>query len=121
MWTYSKPNKTQLYFFDLAKQEAQKSPMRKSKHGAVLVQGGKVLFKGYNYDFGQKMMHGQYSLHAEVNVILQGTRAKLNFKGVNIYVVRLGHDGKLWSSKPCKNCQKLINKCCIDNVFYSER
>jgi len=122
MITYSKPNKTQLFFFELARQEAKKSTVKKSKHGAVLVQGSKVLFTGYNYDFGHKIMHGRYSLHAEANVILQARHAGYKtLKGMSLYVVRVGYDNKLWCSKPCTNCRNLIGKCNVNQTFYSER
>ena len=102
------------------------------KHGAVAVRYGSVVAQGYNYDFGQEIMHGHYSVHAEVNVILECKKQKIDLSEVDIYVIRLKTQkirprrGKpytkvlgIQNSAPCENCARMKDRYGARRIFYS--
>lgn len=114
------PSKTISEIMELAKQEALKSTMY-YKHGAVIFRGRDILSMGYNYDFGQKILHGKFSVHAEVDAIMNAIKAKKDIKGATMVVVRVAYkrDNKYVNSKPCENCARCILKNEIGTVFYT--
>ncbi len=80
------------------------------RHGAVVVRDNKIASVGYNYDFGNKIKHGKYSIHAEVDAILKSP--PIIYDSV-LYVVRVKTmDGKIvgvHNSNPCDNCISFCN------------
>jgi deoxycytidylate deaminase len=73
---------------DLAQELAKKSDMEKSKHGAVIVNGKKIIGMGYNCYCKNKKC---YSDHAEVNAILDAIKnyGKESLHNSVLYVVRI--------------------------------
>lgn len=106
---------------ELAKAEAHKSTVQKSKHGAVVVgERGKVLATGFNRNVIS--CRGQLSIHAEVDAISKCNPRDLD--GAVLFVIRLSPyleqtTGRLGTSRPCKNCEKYILRRGIKQVFYS--
>lgn len=113
-------NKRRREYLQIAGEIALKSSMR-SKHGAVLVKNGEIIAEGYNYDYNQDTYHGHYSVHAEVNVLLQARNKKiLDLSDTDLYVVRVSKaTGNFMLSKPCKNCTRMSIKYGIRCVYYS--
>lgn len=112
-------NKKRIEYFEIAASEAFQSEMD-FKHGAVLVKNNEIIAKGCNYNFGEKICHGVYSVHAEVNVLQEAKRMKIDMKNVDLYVVRVSNlTGEFMISYPCKNCQKMIEKCNVRRTYYS--
>lgn len=106
------------YYFDYAKKLAKKSTMVK-RHGCVITKNGKIISTGYNTNFHCKK-NGHWSIHAEVAAIMSCN--PLYLKNATLYVLRLGYENspnELMSSTPCKNCEKVIRKYKIKNIFYS--
>lgn len=105
----------------LAAEEALKSE-HSTKHGAVVVKGGKIISSGRNqwctFDKISNFKARIWSIHAEMNA-LNGLPKSVT-KGADIYVVRVSpkHHG-LMNSKPCVICSSLIRKAGIRNVYYS--
>ncbi len=114
------PSKSIYTIMEIAKKEALKSAMN-YKHGAVIFKGREILAVGHNYDFGQQVMHGRYSVHAEVEAILNAIKAKKDIKGATMVVVRVAwrRHNKYVNSKPCDRCARCIIKNEIGTVFYS--
>ena len=114
------PSKTISTFMELAKQEALKSTMN-YKHGAVIYKGQEIISTGYNYDYGQEILHGKYSVHAEVCAIMNALKAKKNLEGTTMVVIRIAwkRNNRYVNSKPCENCANCIIKHKIGTVFYS--
>lgn len=75
------------------------------KHGAVVVRGGRVLSIGYN----------KGKIHAEVDALKKVSDPS----GTTLYVVRIGHDGKLRLSRPCNNCLNYAINCGVKRIVYS--
>lgn len=90
------------------------------RHGAVIVDGSKVLATGFN----QLKTHRKLAsftkhpyLHAETAAIL---RAGLDAcEGSDLYVVRIDRRGHLAESCPCETCQAVINEAGLRHVYYT--
>jgi deoxycytidylate deaminase len=93
------------------------------KHGCIAVLNGDIVASSFNYDYGQEILHGHYSVHAEVGVILECKRRKIPLEQVDLYVVRIYTRNKqvfqLSNSKPCRNCERMCRKNGVKNVYYS--
>lgn len=92
------------------------------RHGCIIVKGGRVIGRGYNVyktnPFIASENHmDRCSVHAEVAAI-KNVRGSL--KGATIYVARINKRGEVRYSKPCSNCQSVINECGIRKVLWSE-
>lgn len=97
----------------------------RSKHGACLVRGNKILCM-------QKNIYGKdfksFSLHAEV-MIGKRINQKLKIKdyskfSYDLWVLRYSnHKSKCLESKPCYNCIKYIKKSMpyVKNIIYSTK
>lgn len=114
------PTKLIFTMMEVAKQEALKSVMN-NKHGAIIFKGHEVISTGHNYDFGQQILHGKFSVHAEVDAIMNAIKAKKEVKGANMVVIRINWraNNEYINSKPCNNCAKCIINHGIHKVFYS--
>lgn len=110
---------------------AKKSDMN-NKHACIIIDcKGKIISSGFNRSLNKsKSEYGDYtrknkvSKHAEENALRNVDLKKLN--GAKLYVIRYGiHDTNplLMNSKPCKNCERLIEKCIrnygLEKVYYS--
>ncbi len=96
------------------------------KHGCAVLHHGKIISKGYNFNKVQ-YLHSSHrpggslsrsvccSTHAEMSAIisLQGKKAD------TLLVVRVGKDGTLRDSKPCKYCYEFILRSGIKKIYYS--
>ena len=90
---------------------ASVSDMRQ-KHGAVLVNGGRVISFGINTlrNSVQQHTHVPYdaiSSHAEVACLSGLTFAST--KGGKLYVARISYGGNIANSKPCAACFRYIS------------
>jgi deoxycytidylate deaminase len=108
--------------FQIAIAEAKKSEMF-FQLSAVIFRNKKILAIGYNYDFDQKIVHGQFSVHAEQNAINSAKKNKINIKGADMLVIRLSnhkYDNKMFNNaKPCNKCQYHISKNKLNKVYYT--
>lgn len=114
-------SKKQKAYMNVARFLATKSDLR-HKHGAVVVKSGRVLGMGYNKHRNSPsvIMEGRHRLdcgyHAEAVAIKEaGEKAR----GATIFVARINRNGSDLLSKPCENCQKLIEESGIKNVIFT--
>jgi len=116
----NRPSKTITEIMELAKIEALKSGMY-YKHGAVIFRGKDIISVGHNFDFGQQIIHGKFSVHAEVDAIMNASKAKKSVKGATMVVARIAwmRNNVFGNSKPCDNCAEFIIKNKICTVFYT--
>jgi len=103
---------------------AQQSDSGRACHGAVLVKGGNIINAGHNKwaysSFGKRFRHrgkGISTLHAELATILNLDRSVT--QGADIYVVRVGSEGKFKMSKPCPMCETALKHVGIKRVYYT--
>ena len=83
------------------------------KHGAVVVQNGKVVSSGFNKSTGR--YPSMHTLHAEMAAI----KMCANPVDSHVYVVRVNSQGELANSKPCKRCYRFMLKHGISRVWWS--
>jgi deoxycytidylate deaminase len=87
-------SKRQEMICNIAEELAKKSDMEKSKHGAVIVNGKKIIGMGYNRYCKNKKC---YSDHAEVDAILNAIKnyGKESLYNSELYVVRISKGGNI--------------------------
>lgn len=122
--TPKKINSKQTYYFNYASNIALNSNMFQ-KHGAIIVYKKNIVATGFNSYSNLKK--NNFSIHAEINAInnfiKKYDKSLLHF--CELYVVRISpsiYNSKeylLKYSKPCINCQKIINKFNIPKIYYS--
>lgn len=125
-------------FFNEAIEIAKKSPV-KHRHGCVIIYENKIIGKGYNTyrKSGNyliyKDINGTLTKHAEIMAIFDVCK-EIGYKKwkkiaskCTLIVVRLPEKqcenitlDECMNSKPCKECNKKINKDNIGIIYYSE-
>ncbi len=89
------------------------------KHSACIIKKNKILSIGYNYHL-TKNIGNKYTVHAEVSSILNLPKQyRRDLQDCELIVIRIGGDGEIRCSKPCKNCMDFINKHKIKKIRYS--
>ena len=122
-------------FATIALNEANKSQMKYHKHGCVAVVGGHIIEKGFNSERCQSndgFLQDTCSCHAEVDVMRKldkrFNKKQYNLSGrnmkacgrINLYVVRLGNNGKQFKeSAPCSNCSTIMKSLNIKYIIWS--
>ena len=111
----------------LAAKEARRSRCN-NQHGAVVAKKNRVLGKGCNMykshpKWGAERIDTRHSLqfftiHAEANAIRRAVNKGIDVRGATIYVTRTGSQSQL--SRPCADCQKLIEEYGIRKVVYTD-
>lgn len=88
-----------------------------------MVKGGAVQSVGYNKlytaphlvsDESERLLR-RISIHAEMDAVRQCGDPH----GTTLYVARLGRNGKVSLSKPCKNCEKELAALGVRRVIYT--
>jgi len=121
--------------FEYARIEGKKSPM-KSKHGCVIVRGGKILAAGHNHykinnpeliiRYSEKCDIKSCALHAEIHALFLLIQTnmydmkKLQFGRLQLYVARASTtNDDYMNSKPCENCISILKNYQISKIYYS--
>ncbi len=113
-------NKQKAYM-NMARYLASKSSQR-HKHGAVVVKSGRVLGTGFNKQRNHPHVipngkhREQCGRHAEFVALKE---AGTNTRNATIFIARINRKGDDLLSKPCINCQKLIEESGIKNVIFT--
>lgn len=114
---------------------AQLSSQYKSRHGAIIVRGGKTLSGGWNkakytrtvikaktiqVPQGDCIVSKQsdWTRHAEIDAIRNFPNPE-DLKGCDLYVSRIKKNGKSGLSAPCPLCMAEIRSVGIKRVFFS--
>ena len=118
------------YFIEEARELANRSPLKISNHGAVVIYRGKIVGRGFNKQCVENINKiNRFSVHAEVDAINNALRkiSLDNLKKSTLIVVRKikrvdNTDiffGDMGLSAPCPCCTKFINRCQIKKIYYS--
>ena len=88
---YNDLSKKQKNICDAAKELAKKSDMEKSQHGAIIVNGSKILGEGFNHHYNDNNKKKCYSCHAEVVAIVDAIKkyGKESLYNSELYVIRI--------------------------------
>lgn len=85
--------------------------------GACIYKKNTIISTGFNKSLHcgptKYLPKANFSIHAEADALF-GISRRLTY-GASIFIYREGN--KL--AKPCKNCQKLLNKAGISHIYYS--
>lgn len=106
-------------YISIAIEEAHKSILR-AKLGCVAVVSGKIVARGYNnYQTHSRdgLIKKVCSCHAEIAVLRKCLRRNINGK-INLYVIRVTHDGDFACSAPCMQCTEVMQDFNIKNITY---
>ena len=113
---------TQKKWLEVAKSAAVNSTCR-SKHGAVIVSGGRILSVGIN----RSRLANSYanwwedgpapSTHAEVSAIKQCKGVDLS--NATIYIARVNRRGDEMMSRPCPRCLEACRAVGIRKLVYT--
>lgn len=99
-------HKRQREHINLARYIAQKSLVRKSRHGCVIVgRRGRILASACNVLTKRRTACGQFTLHAE-EVALHKIGARALRSVISVYVTRI--NGSHMYSRPCPRCTPRI-------------
>ena len=102
-------SKFKLAYMDSAKRFAQMSSAIRLKVGAVIVNNGEIIGRGFN----QVIEKHSISSHAEINAINQASQFKKNYrlKNCDIYV----------TLEPCHMCAKAIVDARLSHLYYGAK
>lgn len=108
----------------LATKRAKESKFERARVGAVIVRGSRVLSTGVNHiGYSRYLQSRKFaeSIHAEVEAIigLLKTRRAHELVGSTLYVSRIDAFGNPRLSKPCRDCQRIIESVGIRRVYYT--
>lgn len=120
-------------FFNIAKEVSRLSDFTKTRVGAVVVDGNRIISTGHNsnktstiqyrynfYRFGQSYNY-LAKLHAEIAALSPLLNRKdINWNHVSLYVYRELKNGTISCARPCKACLKLIKDLGIRYIYYSD-
>lgn len=96
------------------------SSRSRSRHGAIIVRGGRIIATGYN----RSRTHNAWvfdrarrdcSIHAELSAL----RLCSSGRGSTLYVVRLNKVGAYRFSAPCSDCREALEEAGIKRVIHS--
>ena len=94
----------------------------KQRHGALVVSGGRTLAVGVNSYSNPPgtpgVGPGQFSIHAEA-AALRAIPEDIDLRRATLYVARLSKGGNIAMSKPCRECQALIEARGIRKICYT--
>lgn len=87
------------------------------RHGAVVLEGRKVVSEGFNHVRGAASL-GLTSVHAEMDALWKLKRQKSSVRML-LVVVRLNKLGELAYSRPCEMCMRVLRRSGVHTVVYS--
>lgn len=130
-----RPSKDE-YYLDIARKVAKRSTCVRRQYGAVLVKNDVMISTGYNgsargeencCDNGEcwremhDIPHGQQyekckAVHAEMNAVINASRAGVNTVGATLYLAGLENGKPLWNVQPCELCSRVIKNAGISRI-----
>jgi len=131
---FMKFTKQQMKFFEKAAEIASYSDFTKQHLGCVAVIKNKIVAAAHNklkthpiqkrYDEFRKFncvsdTQNMHSLHAEIACINSLKDVNINYKDLELYIVRLRKDRDYGLARPCAACMKFIQSKGIRRIFYS--
>lgn len=98
--------------------EVAKTSKCRHRHGCVVVQNGRILSKATNKKVGDPQMAWRRAhIHAEIAAINAAGKHAVN--GATVYVARVGADGNAAESKPCKKCERFMERHQVAQVVWT--
>jgi deoxycytidylate deaminase len=112
------------YLLDSVRPSPKVDKTRCSAHICTIVKGNRILSTAVNQSGTRSSGCGfsRYTIHAEMNALKHlGDIDRL--RGATMYVWRFNARGQPTNSKPCSQCQRVLDKCMreygLKQVFYT--
>jgi len=84
------------------------------RHGACVFSNNKIISLGVNKQVCN------WSIHAEIDALLMAKSTnKVKFKGLDIFIIRIGKGLDLRNSRPCQSCINKLKECQLRKAYYS--
>ena len=127
-------SKQQLKFFDHAAKIAMDSKFDVYHLGCVAVLKNRIIASSPNklkthplqkmYDSYREFncrseLKNMHSLHAEIACLNSLRYQNINYKDIELYIVRIRRDGNFGLARPCVACSQYIKNLGIHKIFYS--
>ena len=127
-------SKQQLKFFNNATKVAMESKFDVYHLGCIAVLKNKIIAASPNklkthpvqkqYDSYREFnclndLKNMHSLHAEIACLNSLKYQNINYKDVELYVVRIRRDGNYGMARPCIACSNYIKNLGVRKIFYS--
>lgn len=127
-------SKQQMKFFEKAAEIAVTSSFDRHRLGCIAVLKNKIIgsspnmlkthpvqkefdkYRNFNCESDLKNMH---CLHAEISCINKLKSLDVNYKDLELYIVRIRRDGNYGLARPCPACFNYILSKGIHNIYYS--
>ena len=112
------PSNKQKRYLACAKAQAEKSNQR-HRLGAVLVNSGRIIGKGYNQtgrDSFARWEEVLWTVHAEIDALRFVHWEDLGF---TMYLCRVNRRGEFRLSWPCEHCLRVLTESKIRRVFFT--
>lgn len=111
-------------YIDLAQCLIDK-PESDYKHFSFIIQKNRIRAIGWNslrtHPLAFKMGYKYSFVHSELSAITRFEGPPKELKNCTMVNVRLGKEGNILYSRPCKHCLKLLNAFNMRNVFYTTK
>lgn len=126
--------KTDIKYFEKAKNIALISDYDKIHIGCVAVYHGNIIGIGCNTNKTHPMqkyynrfredeetdnIHFYHKLHAEINCLSQLKNLDINFSKVKLYIYRIRKDRPHGMCRPCPSCMAAIKDMGIRHIYYT--
>lgn len=127
-------SKTDMKYFEKAKNVALLSDYNKIHIGCVAIYHGNIIGIGCNTNKTHPMqkyynrfrededvnnIHFNHKLHAEINCISQLKNLDINFSKVKLYIYRIRNDRPHGMCRPCPSCMAAIKDIGIRHIYYT--
>ena len=128
----SRLSRTDMRYFQKARQAAEISDYKRTHAGCVAVYQGNIIGiacntnkthpmqKYYNrYRYHPQTSYFYPKLHAEINCISSIRHLDINFSKVKLYVYRTRCDQEYGIAHPCPSCMAAIRDLGIRHIYYT--
>lgn len=128
----SRLSRTDMRYFQKARQAAEISDYKRTHVGCVAVYQGNIIGiacntnkthpmqKYYNrYRYHPQTSYFYPKLHAEINCISSIRHLDINFSKVKLYVYRTRCDQEYGIARPCPSCMAAIRDLGIRHIYYT--
>ena len=124
--------KSDLKYFEHAKNIALMSDFKKEKIGCVIVYHKSIISFGFNTNKTHpiQMKYNKirfdnedaiHKIHAEISALIQIQYEDIQWNKVSMYVYRVSksYESGYGMARPCKSCMAFIKKLGIKNIYYT--
>ena len=108
-----------LDIWDICKKEANRSPMKKFKVGAVIFKSDEIIGTGCAHP-SHETYQTSCTLHAERHALRRSNAKVLEGAWIAIYTLTSA-GGCAWSSRPCYGCALALYNKDIERIIFPER